>query len=327
MKLICGNAGLSDLKSSLSESDPASSSHWDYYHRDFASNSNGTSLSGLEGFGSISRRSRFRQVAHNIMLSPWRKSLKLRPEFGDILALTKMIACRQKRCLDLDMFRQSQTLAFIDDHRPGIIRNVGTWVVIGDGFGVLASLLLLVNNQSRFILINLDRSLLAVLAYVRMVFPERFDAMTRLVQSREELASALEPGQFDSDPPRLIAIRARNQDLLSGVPADVFINVASMQEMRMTDIRGYFSSMRTIAERKEVIFYCCNREEKQHPDGTSVRFADYPWREDDDVLVDGLCPWHDRFYSLRPPRYHFYEGVHLHRLVRIAPWTPEGLSS
>lgn len=62
-------------------------------------------------------------------------------------------------------------------------------------------------------------------------------------------------------------------------------------------------------------FYCCNREEKILPDGTIVRFKDYPWSPQDDVLDDAACPWHQQYYSARPPFIHPYDGPIRHRLA------------
>lgn len=320
--LVLGNEALSVLESSLSGLDPASSSHWNHYHREFSSSSSGGNLRGLIGFGTMSPRTPLHAIGHRMMLSPWRRGVAKSQEFRSNIALTKKIARRQGRSLDLDMFRQARTLTFLENQRHGIAADTRNWVVIGDGFGVLTSHLLLKNPNARVFLINLDKTLLADLVYIRMVFPETFDQMTRLVQSREQLHSSLAPRQRGASSPRLIAIRARDQNLLSEVPADVVINVASMQEMRMVDIHGYFEAMRSVAEHREVLFYCCNREEKYHPDGTLIRFADYPWQENDDVLVDELCPWHDQFYTFRPPGYHPYDGKIVHRLIRVAPRIP-----
>ena len=65
-------------------------------------------------------------------------------------------------------------------------------------------------------------------------------------------------------------------------------------------------------------FYCCNREEKRLPDGTITRFADYPWRGSDRVLVDERCPWHQRHYRFRPPFYRPFDGPTRHRLALLA---------
>ena len=46
--------------------------------------------------------------------------------------------------------------------------------------------------------------------------------------------------------------------------------------------------------------------------------GDYPWREDDEVLVDELCPWHQVLCGKRPPFYRPYDGPVRHRLAVLA---------
>jgi hypothetical protein len=67
-----------------------------------------------------------------------------------------------------------------------------------------------------------------------------------------------------------------------------------------------------------VYFYCCNRLEKTLPDGTITRFRNYPWKDDDKIIVDELCPWHQYYYSASFPFYHQYDGPVQHRLALMA---------
>ncbi|HEX7005579.1 MAG TPA: putative sugar O-methyltransferase [Alphaproteobacteria bacterium] len=75
-------------------------------------------------------------------------------------------------------------------------------------------------------------------------------------------------------------------------PVQLAINIASMQEMRLTEIARYFDWLRGNAE----LFYCVNRVEKWLSDEAGsadttgarqdypVRFTDYPWGDCDDIL-------------------------------------------
>ncbi|MBI3608068.1 MAG: hypothetical protein HY207_08885 [Nitrospirae bacterium] len=75
--------------------------------------------------------------------------------------------------------------------------------------------------------------------------------------------------------------------------------------------------MRAIASQRQLVFYCCNREEKTLPDGTVTCFAAYPWHEGDQILVDELCLWHQFYYVLRPLFFRPYDGPIRHRLVTL----------
>ncbi len=108
---------------------------------------------------------------------------------------------------------------------------------------------------------------------------------------------------------------------------DLAINVASMQEMTMDAVAAYFQYLR---ERKTKLFYCCNRLEKNLPDGKCIRFMDYPWKKEDIRLVDEKCPWHQFFFGrsaahhyklfkrIPIPLLHRYDGVHWHRLSLLS---------
>ena len=66
------------------------------------------------------------------------------------------------------------------------------------------------------------------------------------------------------------------------------------------------------------VFYCCNREEKTLPDGTIVKFDNYPWHLSSEIQEDELCPWSQKYYSPRPPFYRNYLGPIRHRLVKFS---------
>lgn len=108
---------------------------------------------------------------------------------------------------------------------------------------------------------------------------------------------------------------------------DIAINIASMQEMNPDMISKYFS---LLSERKTKLFYCCNRLEKILPDVTPARIFEFPWKKEDTFIVDEVCPWHKffvgriggtnvRLFNTLPiPFLRKYDGVHLHRLARLA---------
>ncbi len=115
-----------------------------------------------------------------------------------------------------------------------------------------------------------------------------------------------------------MAIQASHHELLKDCPVDLALNIVSMQEMDPPVIEAYFDDLRAIAARREVVFYCCNREKKTLPDGTVTCFDQYPWNESDQIIVDELCPWHQFYYVLRPPFYRPYDGPIRHRLMTLS---------
>ncbi len=306
-----------------SAKDTAESAHWQQYHQDFESQNGGFSFQGLRGFGGFAPRTNLQGVFHFLMLLPFRYLARKLPSFRILMGHLQEIARRQNRTVDLDMFRQACTLAQIENDVPHLEDGPVKWMVIGDGYGVFTALLLMRNPKAQVILVNLDKTLLVDLAFLRQTFGDEYDRMTRLVTSCEQLRVAV--AGFDdttigpSAGPSIIAVRAQHRDILVETPVDVVVNVVSMQEMRLEDIAGYFDVIRSAAIDGGTHFYCCNRESKVLPDGTVVSFDDYPWAPKDSVLLDELTPWHQWCYSGNPPFFRRYDGPIRHRLIRVAP--------
>ena len=270
-------------------------------------------LSGLRGFGTFTPRTRWiKSLAHRFLQQPWRRLGRAFPGFRRIEGVARAVALRQGRVYDLDVLRQALSAAYLEARVPSALTPGKLLLVIGDGFGTLSSIALAAFPGVRVVAVNLVKSLLVDLLFVAQAVP---DARTMLVTGSRSIAQAL------NDPrARLIALRADDWKLISQVPAALAINIASMQEMNPPVIGQYFNVLRAGPE--ATVFYCCNREEKALPDGTTVRFSDYPWRPEDRILEDGLCPWHQQYYSARPPFIHAYDGPIRHRLAVLARDAP-----
>jgi hypothetical protein len=228
---------------------------------------------------------------------------------------------------DLDVLRNVLTLAFLRETEPARFGADRLACVIGDGFGILASQLLGSGSAGRVVLVNLTRTLLVDLWYMRLwLGEEAFGRTVGLVNRPGDLAAALARALAEGGP-AVVAVQAADHHLLRHCPMDVVFNVVSMGEMDPAVTEAYFADIRAAAAAqpgRELAFYCCNREEKTLPDGTVTRFAAYPWEREDRMLVDGLCPWHQRYYSFRPPFYFPYDGPIRHRLAILAPAETRG---
>ncbi len=290
------------------EDEPSLSSHWKMLHSEFAVEHG--RFMGIRGFGNFAPRTWRHRVAHRVMQVRLRRQMTHLDAFEHFLEIGHDVARTQNRTLDLDLLRQVASLAVVEQFAKPVSHP--TVVVIGDGFGAFSSLVLRHKPDSRIVLVNLDKTLLVDLAFLKMVLGDRFDSVTRLVSSEEEMHDALAVPSV-----RLIALRARDASLIEHVEADWAVNIVSMGEMLPSDIDTYSRALRTIAARRELLFYNCNRVEKMHPDGTIIRFEDYPWKKSDKYYFDELGPWHQEYYTLRPPRYLPYDGPIRHALVRL----------
>ncbi len=91
---------------------------------------------------------------------------------------------------------------------------------------------------------------------------------------------------------------------------DLFINIASFQEMHMSEIKQYF----TIIKNNNSKIYCCNREYKKLVGNEELYFNEYPWGECKKIFWEN-CPWHKKFYAFKPPFIRKYDGNTVHCLV------------
>lgn len=313
-----GNASIDYLAAEAKLADTGSSSHWRHYHSSFEFRGDG--FDGLQGFGGSARPYKgLRGVVHNRFLRRYRAMGSPFSAFGAFDDLARRITERERRAYDLDMLRQTLTLAFLSKHLvAGRAAADTTACVIGDGFASMTALLLAGDAAHRVVLVNLTKTLLVDLWYLRLWMGDAtFDASVDLVTDANGLADAFAK-PTGPERGRVVAIQATNHELLRACPIDLTINIASMQEMDPPVIAAYFAHLRYVGARRETYLYCCNREEKKLPDGTVTRFRDYPWDAADRVLVDELCPWHQQYYSVVPPFYRRYDGPHRHRLAALA---------
>lgn len=103
-----------------------------------------------------------------------------------------------------------------------------------------------------------------------------------------------------------------------------------MQEMTRFSIETYFRFLRRRSQ-PQSRFYCVNRARKTLVGGEVNEFAAYPWRPEDEVFLDGPCPYYThylapyttacgpRILGLHLPCVNTFDGLHWHRLVRLAP--------
>ena len=310
--IYLGSESISYLSNQLILVDPGSSSHWDKYHSDFQFIGNG--FKGLKGFGGGAKPLKgLNYLMSQVLQEKFRRIGKANDSFLSIERNFKSVLKRQDRAYDLDVLRQIITVSFLKTVVPSKLSSSSTIVVIGDGFGTMASLLVDNNFAKCVILVNLNKTLLVDLWYLQLFLgDDKFKKSVKLITDVSDIGSLADI--IANNEMQIIAIQASNHELLKNFPIDLAINIASMQEMEPQYIRNYFDVLYTISSSRDLDFYCCNREEKTLPDGTITRFKDYPWSNLDNVKIDELCPWHQQFYIPYPPFYKPYDGPHRHQL-------------
>lgn len=171
-------------------------------------------------------------------------------------------------------------------------------VVIGDGYARLGTLIKGTFPDSKITYVNLGRTLLFDLVFSKRCFPQ---ATVKILNSQSNA---------DADFNFIEAEEIANLK----VKGDLFINIASMQEMNYEQINQYFE----IIKKQDIgtYFYCCNRELKVLPDGSVIEFSKYPW-DGLEIRMIEACPWHQEFPMNRPPFKGNYDGLILHSISKV----------
>lgn len=222
-------------------------------------------------------------------------SIRLWPKLKVNTLLKTLIYClKSRQIFGYDVTRMALTIEFLE-------RNIGnldskSFCLIGDGYGRFGSILKSIFPNCKVIYINLGRTLLFDYYYTSKVFPKSAHLVIRTQSELSDDFSYIEAERY-----REIKIEA-----------EIFINIASMQEMNMKAINDYFSLFKS--QSHPIYFYCANRISKKLPDGSVINFNEYPWNGMK-VLADELCPWHQKFPSIKPPFVRKFDGPVQHRLV------------
>lgn len=294
------------------------SSHWVEFSSQFnvqrQDDGTFTALEGA-GFGDLHWGSVSRRVMHDLCIGSHLLHL---PQRSALLALRRTWSdvCRRMG-IDptFDTFRQVCTLELLKRWTADVLpRRPLRFLMIGDGYGVLAALVKAHWPDARITLVDLGQSLIFQAFHLQRAYPP---------PHAHALAGAAEAAGAD-----FVYCPSDHRESLDASRFDVAVNVASMQEMDPAAVASYFAFLRGHMEITN-LFYCCNREWKRLPDGQVSAIAEYPWAAADRILVEEPCPWHQYDFTPRPagrgprvlglqvPGVSHYDGTHRHRLVTL----------
>ena len=289
------------------------SSHWVEHLEGFEYQNGHFTGKGLPDGRGGDDQSVFHEVIHRLFLVPFRLQGRRLAKYKDIVKIAEYCHKNRETSMRLGTLRQVMTLAFLEE-KIDVSRITAPMVVIGDGFGIMASILLLrtasldIYKSSKVVVVNIVKNLLVDAVYIKKSVP---DVEFALVENDEEYGDALQ-----NDNINCILIKADDAEVISNQSIGILINICSMQEMNPDIIGLYFDYIRNSSS-PDTYFYCANRVHKVLPDGTIVDFVDYPWHPKDQILIDELCPWHQIYYSPRRfPFFFRYNGPIQHRLIK-----------
>jgi hypothetical protein len=200
----------------------------------------------------------------------------------------------ENRFIDVDTLRHVFTFEKIKK-----ISNPKRVCIIGDGKlnGVLG--INLTFPDSEIFSINLSETLI--------------NDYIILKESTNDLANSInlvDNLDFKINGKKLYLVPSNFKDFLLDKNIDLFINIASFQEMKMGEVKQYFK----IIKNNKSKLYCCNREYKKLFGGEELCFNKYPWGNFKKNFWED-CEWHQKYYSLKFPFIHKYDGNMMHCLI------------
>lgn len=291
------------------------SSHWQRYGRETIVERRGDDLVLRgSGFGVVYASGRRWQIVHALERLSYRRVIARLNSFASVWRTATDLARDLSFDLTFDVWKQSGALAVLTDHWRAYGLTPKIFTLIGDGYGFLGALIRRCRPGARIYCIDLPKTLV-------------FQVRTHERAARDAAMSLLSAnGGHQTD---TVFVLPGDIELIPD-QIDCAVNIASMQEMNVTSIASYFAFLRrrsTLRSR----FYCVNRMRKQLPEGEVSAFAEYPWQGDDEVFIDGQCPFYSHFlapytlpngprlFGVRIPYINYFDGIHLHRLARLAP--------
>lgn len=229
--------------------------------------------------------------------------------------LTRRLARELSQPLTQHNWRFAVVLALLTEHWSRHRLSPRTFALIGDGEGFLGALLSRAVPGAHLYCIDLPKALVLQGVTHQRANP---DARFSLIADG--------PGPLDGG----VVFAQPGEVEQIGASIDCAVNLCSMQEMESSSVAGYFRFLRRRSG-PDSRFYCVNRLEKELPGGDRRNFYDYPWRKEDEIFMDGPCPYithtfgratlprGPRLFGRRVPFVNFFDGMTLHRLARLAP--------
>ena len=285
------NKIIKELEAYLPKSDNQKSSYWkkalhgsDFYN-----------INKSFGFGQIENKSILYVTIHNFLQ---------RLIFGNKIFKTeeyktfKKLFDLQNRQIETDAIRHIFSFHLLNNHN--LLKN--NICVIGDGkINFVGGLLAMKKNNIRIFSINLTEVLIHDYLMIKNSNLINDNSIT-VVKNEKDLNL---PNK------KLFLIDASNISFLKNKNINLFINIASMQEMTLDVIEQYFQ----IIKSNSSFFYCCNREQKKLDNDLETNFNQYPWNNCKTILSE-YCPWHRKYYDFKLPFIKKYEGKFKHALVK-----------
>jgi putative sugar O-methyltransferase len=167
-------------------------------------------------------------------------------------------------------------------------REVRTIMELGPGYGRTAHVFLTLQPGCRYILVDIPPALFVAERYLTAIFPERkvfgFRPFDKFSDVQEEIENA-----------DIIFLTPNQLEMLPDKSVDLFINISSLHEMRMDQIRYYFGEIERLTKK---YFYFKQWKETTIPfENETIREADYPVRDNWQLVYRQQCAVQHKFFE------------------------------
>lgn len=167
-------------------------------------------------------------------------------------------------------------------------REVRTILELGPGYGRTAHVFLTLQPGCRYILVDIPPALFVAQRYLTAIFPERKVFAFRPFENYADIQEEFENAD-------ILFLTPNQMELLPNKSVDLFINISSLHEMRMDQIRYYFGEIERLTAK---YFYFKQWKETTIPfENETIREADYPIPEDWNLVYRQQCAVQHKFFE------------------------------
>jgi len=167
-------------------------------------------------------------------------------------------------------------------------REIRTILELGPGYGRTAYVFLKLEPGCRYILVDIPPALYVAQRYLSSVLPDRKTFKFRPFDNFATVKSEFE----DAD---IVFLTPNQLEALPDKSVDLFINISSLHEMRMDQIKYYFQEIERLTRK---YFYFKQWQETTVPfENETIKEADYPIGNDWNLIYRQQCKVQLKFFE------------------------------
>lgn len=220
--------------------------------------------------------------------------------FNPYMKKYKKICTKQSRWFNVNLINHAIVLRILSEQN---ILN-GNVCTIGDGKANFVTGVLDNKNIKKIFSVNLPQALIQDYLVLRE-FNSIDDNLIKIVEKEEDI--------YDNKC-KLFLIPVQNKNLLKDKDINLFVNIASFQEMPISETHQYVD----IALSNKAYLYSYNNENKTMYDKkTKIRYNDYGFKEKGNIIFEGEAKYSKYYYNSSFPFIHKRKAKHISALVKF----------